>query len=701
MSSRHWLRSGLPTQPRTPGRRPYMVFKVEALEDRTTPTAVAPPSGLVSWWTGDNSGIDLIGGNDATLLNGASYAAGTVADGFIFDGIDDQVQAPSSGLPTGNADRTIEMWVRIDQPVTGARKLFVSYGAPGTSSSSYGVGCDELGRLYVTTWGTSVNSNQTLQSGRWYHVAATNVDRSFTLFLDGVQIANGLMDVTTAPNSNLLMGQQTVPNIGNQNQLDGMVDEVSIYDRALSASEIQSIYSAGSDGKIKSPNYVAADITSVTEAQAGTASIATFTIRRIGTFSGEVVVNWSTADGTATSGLDYVAQSGQVVFLDGESEKSVSVNLVNDNIQESDETFFLELSTPTEGYAVGMGMASIVDDEVTKFFVVNDGTSASSDRTYQYGASGNGLVNTSLASGNTTPRGMASTTAGDKVWVVDANKTVYVYSAAGGLLGSWTAGSINGQAQVEGITVWGNDVWLVDAKQDKVFKYAGAATRLSGSQNAVNSFSLNTANKNPKDLVTDGTSVWVVDDAAVDKVFKYSLTGTSQGSWTIDAANASPTGITLDPSGASQSLWIVDSGTDRVYEYTDARANTSGNQTASATFALASGNTNPQGIADPPLASYMLISLPAVRRNSPFVYAAPILEGSPTTSLANESNRRSRRIDLGFSVNALQGPVPRPSASPVPASSRVNPSNETIVLDEYDYAPIDVSAPLFLQQLRI
>ena len=82
-------------------------------------------------------------------------------------------------------------------------------------------------------------------------------------------------------------------------------------------------------------------------------------------------------------------------------------------------------------------------------------------------------------------------------------------------------------------------------------------------------------------------------------MFKYTLTGTLLGSWTIDAANASPTGITINPTNVSD-IWIVDNGTDKVYQYTAAASRTSGSQNAAATFALAAGNTNPQGIADPP-----------------------------------------------------------------------------------------------------
>ena len=104
----------------------------------------------------------------------------------------------------------------------------------------------------------------------------------------------------------------------------------------------------------------------------------------------------------------------------------------------------------------------------------------------------------SLNSGNTAPRGAASTIAGDKTWVVDANRKVYVYNTSGGLLGSWTAGTLATNATVEGIATNGTDVWIVDAKSDKVYKYTGAATRLSGSQNAASSFSLNSANTSPE-----------------------------------------------------------------------------------------------------------------------------------------------------------------------------------------------------------
>ncbi|MDX1928945.1 MAG: SdrD B-like domain-containing protein [Pirellulaceae bacterium] len=253
----------------------------------------------------------------------------------------------------------------------------------------------------------------------------------------------------------------------------------------------------------------------------------------------------------------------------------------------------------------------------TKFFVVNDSTtSGTADRTFEYTTSGSADENYALNSANTAPRGAAATAAGDRVWVVDANNRVFVYNNSGGLLGSWTATLPTG-ARPEGIATNGTDVWIVtsdgsatgrNTTTERVFRFSGAtsgtgASRLSGTQSSVSSFALNTSNLNPRDVVTDGTSLWVVNDASTgDRVFRYNMSGTLQSSWVIDAANTSPTGIALDPANVSN-LWIVDNGTRRVYQYNSAANLPTSNtaRPASTSFALSAGNTNPQGIADPPV----------------------------------------------------------------------------------------------------
>ncbi len=313
-----------------------------------------------------------------------------------------------------------------------------------------------------------------------------------------------------------------------------------------------------------------------------------------------IASNDSTEGTASTSNLIFTPTNWNI-------PQTVTITGIDDTIVDGAISYSINLAaTSTDPRYNGLPISSVSlvnqDNDVlpTKFYTVDDG---STNRTFEYAANGTSIENYTLNTGNAAPRGAASNLAGDKVWVIDANKTVYVYNNSGALLGSWSAGSLASNATVEGIATNGIDIWLIDAQQDRVYRYTGAASRLSGTQTAASNFALNSSNTSPKDIVTDGTSIWVVNDSSTDTVFKYNLSGSLLGSWTISTANSAPTGLTIDPSGASQSIWIVDSGTDRVYEYTNSRSRTSGSQSAALFFALAAGNTNPQGIADPPPAA--------------------------------------------------------------------------------------------------
>jgi hypothetical protein len=244
----------------------------------------------------------------------------------------------------------------------------------------------------------------------------------------------------------------------------------------------------------------------------------------------------------------------------------------------------------------------------TKFYAVDD---AAPDRTFEYAADGTLIEFYGISTSNSAPRGIATVTAGDRLWVVDASRNVFVYNNSGGLLGSWTAGSLANNATIEGIATNGTHIWIVDARADRVYYYANAASRLSGSQNATTNFALANGNAGPKDLVFGTQSgvnyLWVVNDAATDRVFRYTLNAsgvaTASSSWLINSANARPTGITLDPSNGSMDIWISDNSTDRVYRYANGRTLTAPALTSSFALAVASGNGNVQGIADPPPAA--------------------------------------------------------------------------------------------------
>jgi DNA-binding beta-propeller fold protein YncE len=421
----------------------------------------------------------------------------------------------------------------------------------------------------------------------------------------------------------------------------------------------------------------------------GTENEALFTITNTTASTLPLTVNYATADGTAVAGRDYSATNGTFTFNAGVTSDTIRVPILDDGAVQSGLTFTLTLSNPEAAtLARSQGTGSITDgDTAAKFYVVNDATAAlgGTNTAYKYQVAGTQQAPYGLSLNDLDPRGVAANAAGTTEWVVDANKTVYVYNPGGVLQGSWSAGGLNSSATLTGIATNGTDIWLVDSYTDKVYKYAGAASRLSGSQNASSSFNLaggKNGNSNPQDLVTDGTSFWVVDGSKL-KVFKYTLSGSSLGSWAIDPANAHPTGITINPNNVSD-IWIVDNGTLKVYQYVGAAGRTSGSQNAAATFALAAGDTNPQGIADPPPADLLLtpaasplaVSQPAVAAfpagasgEVSVVTDVPSLAGRDAVFalLAQESLQRPGESFLDFPAG---GALALPLDSPLPVADR-------------------------------
>jgi Calx-beta domain len=83
--------------------------------------------------------------------------------------------------------------------------------------------------------------------------------------------------------------------------------------------------------------------------------------------SGKVVtVGYATAEGSAAASSDYTSRSGTLVFLAGDTSKTVSVSLTDDDVSEPDETFTVNLSSAVNAtLADGQGVGTIVDDDAS------------------------------------------------------------------------------------------------------------------------------------------------------------------------------------------------------------------------------------------------------------------------------------------------------------------------------------------------
>jgi hypothetical protein len=120
------------------------------------------------------------------------------------------------------------------------------------SETAQGGGTYELfyqnGALGFSQWGESLRGG-TMQLGRWHHVAVTSAGDSVILYLDGQAVASGSLPIDTPTDSTSLYLGRAPGMFGRSRWLRGDVDEVSVYNRALSAAEIAAIYRAGAAGK--------------------------------------------------------------------------------------------------------------------------------------------------------------------------------------------------------------------------------------------------------------------------------------------------------------------------------------------------------------------------------------------------------------------------------------------------------------------
>ncbi len=101
----------------------------------------------------------------------------------------------------------------------------------------------------------------------------------------------------------------------------------------------------------------------VTERSSATTN-AVFTVSLSGASGQTITVNYATVNGTANAGSDYVSTNGMVAFSPGDTDQSITVTVLGDMIDETNETFFVELSNPdnaTVGDAQGVG--TINDDD--------------------------------------------------------------------------------------------------------------------------------------------------------------------------------------------------------------------------------------------------------------------------------------------------------------------------------------------------
>ena len=228
---------------------------------QTTPPCDPAPSGLVSWWPGEGNANDIVGANNGTPTGGITYINGEVGQAFVLNGSTSYIPVPaSSSLDIGatGSGITIEGWIKPNQlgPVGAAGLPIVEWDSASTDGLQLWVQGAWL--LYANVEDTGHNPHviqsapNLISTNSFQHVALTYDKGSGAamLYINGTMVAsNNFGNITPQTTYGMNIGRRTGQPIGNGDTFNGLIDELSLYNRALSSAEIAAIYNAGSSGK--------------------------------------------------------------------------------------------------------------------------------------------------------------------------------------------------------------------------------------------------------------------------------------------------------------------------------------------------------------------------------------------------------------------------------------------------------------------
>jgi len=214
-------------------------------------TTPQPPA---SWWKFDNNASDSAGGITGTTLGNPTYVAGNSGQAIDLDGDDcvDLGNPPSFDFSTG--DWTISAWIKTTQSGTGDENKGSIYAKGGdqTDGIRYTLGIGEVtsGLITLTTDDNVTKAQATgttaANDDLWHHVAGLRKAEQLLVYVDGALDGTGTVpegyDLSGTTQHNAYVGAITDNRDGTLfKYFIGLIDDVQIYDYALSDTDILSV----------------------------------------------------------------------------------------------------------------------------------------------------------------------------------------------------------------------------------------------------------------------------------------------------------------------------------------------------------------------------------------------------------------------------------------------------------------------------
>lgn len=201
-----------------------------------------PTNGLVSYWPFTGNADDAVGGNNGTIYGATATTGvkGITNTAYAFNGVNDYINAGDNGnTDIGLSDFTVAGWVKTTTGGSYKRLLDKNY------STGYCVfiNGNRLGMSIAGLYTNNINGKN-LNDGEWHHIVVVfNRSTNAVYYVDGVtdgtptnissKVAVNLNNAT-----NLWIGYGTTPD----GLFNGSIDQVRIYNRALTSDEVLAIY---------------------------------------------------------------------------------------------------------------------------------------------------------------------------------------------------------------------------------------------------------------------------------------------------------------------------------------------------------------------------------------------------------------------------------------------------------------------------
>jgi RHS repeat-associated protein len=203
------------------------------------------PNLIAHWQFDETSGTtaaDSSGnGHTGTLNDDASFAAGMYGNAAAFDGASDYITvSDSAAWDFSGKETTLALWFKADPTQPSAWAKLAEHRVGGQSTEGWFWGFDAAGESLVfhaiSVGGTDhawIEPSSTYDDGTWHHATVTLKDGLARLYVDGAFLLQDTYDPLSDEDDALV--------IGGRSSLNGQIDELRIYDRALSDSEIATL----------------------------------------------------------------------------------------------------------------------------------------------------------------------------------------------------------------------------------------------------------------------------------------------------------------------------------------------------------------------------------------------------------------------------------------------------------------------------